>query len=117
MLFRSNRGELLTYVLTYRDVIYTPIEAAVHAEKLRVRAQQALAASEERALREFVIGRLPSAIGTAWTRLKDWEIEVNRKMRAAAASSGVGVQVRMTLRDDLAPASRDVFELACKIGS
>jgi hypothetical protein len=111
----DNHGELLTYVLTYRDATYTPIEAAIYAETLRVRAQEALAASEERALREFVIGRLPSAIGTAWTRLKDWEVEVNRKMRAAAASSGVGVQVRMPLRDDLAPASRDVFELACKV--
>lgn len=111
----DNHGELLTYVLTYRDATYTPIEAAVHAEKLKVRAEQALAASEERALREFVIGRLPSAIGTAWIRLKDWEIEVNRKMRAAAASSGVGVQVRLPVREDLAPAARDVFELACKI--
>ncbi|MGH8188497.1 MAG: SbcC/MukB-like Walker B domain-containing protein [Steroidobacteraceae bacterium] len=38
-------------------------------------------------------------------------------MRAAAASSGVGVQVRMPLRDDLPPASREVYELACKTSS
>jgi hypothetical protein len=81
---------------------------------LERRAEQALAASEERALRDFVVGRLPTAISTAWTRLHDWSIEVNRKMRSAAASSGVGVQVRIPLREDLAAATRDVYELACK---
>jgi hypothetical protein len=110
-------GKLLTFVLTHRDATYTPIDAAVHSEKLKKRAEQALAASEERALRDFVIGRMPGAIGTAWTRLQDWIIEVNRKMRSAAASSGVGVQVRIPLRDDLAPASRDVYELSCNVSS
>ena len=111
----DNHGDLLTFTLTYRDATYTPIEAAVHAEKLKTRAEQALAASDERALREFVIGRLPNAIGTAWHALQDWNIEVNRKMRSATASSGVGVQVRIPLRDDLAPASRDVYELSCNV--
>lgn len=113
----ENFRELLTFVLTYRDGTYTPIEAALHAQKLKTRAEQALAASEERALREFVIGRLPNAVGTAWTRLHDWVIEVNRKMQSAAASSGVGVQVRIPVRQDLAPASRDVYELSCKVSS
>jgi DNA polymerase III delta prime subunit len=113
----DDHGELLTYVLTHRDTTYTPIAAAAYAEKLRQRAEHALAASEERALREFVIGRLPGAIGTAWTRLQDWVVEVNRKMRSAAASSGVGVQVRIPLREDLAPALRDVHELSCKVSS
>lgn len=108
-------GELLTYVLTHRDAVYTPTAAAAHAQMLRTRAQQALAASEERALREFVIGRLPSAIRTAWTRLHDWKLEVNRKMQSAAASSGVGVQVRIPSREDLPPATRKVYELSCKL--
>jgi hypothetical protein len=113
----DNHGELLTFVLTYRDATYTPIQAAAHAETLKARAEQALAASEERALRDFVIGRLPSAIGTAWTSLQDWVVEVNRKMRSAAASSGVGVQVRTPLRDDLTPAERTVYELSCIVSS
>ena len=83
----ENHRELLTFILTHRDATYTPIEASAHAQKLKVRAEQALAASEERALREFVIGRLPNAIGSAWTRLQDWVVEVNKKMRSAAASS------------------------------
>ncbi len=111
----DDHGELLTYVLTHRDAAYTPIEAAAYAEKLKERAEQALAAKDERALREFVLGRLPGAIGTAWTRLQDWIDQVNRKMRSAAASSGVGVQVRAPLREDLAPAQREVYELSCKV--
>ncbi len=111
----EDHGELLTYVLTHRDASYTPTAAAAYAETLRQRAEQALAGSEERALREFVIGRLPSAISSAWTRLQDWVAEVNRKMRSAAASSGVGVQVRIPLRDDLTPAARDVHELSCLV--
>jgi hypothetical protein len=113
----DNYGELLTFVLTYRDATYTPLQAAAQAETLKARAEQALAASEERALRDFVIGRLPSAITTAWTHLKDWHTEVNRKMRSASASSGVGVQVSISLRDDLTPAERTVYELSCTVSS
>ncbi len=110
-------GELLTYVLTHRDASYTPTQAAAHAATSRRRAEQALAASEERALREFVLGRLPAAISTAWTRLHDWVLEVNRKMRSASASSGVGVQVRVPRRDGdgFSPASKTVLELACQV--
>jgi hypothetical protein len=113
----ESHRELLTFVLTHRDATYTPIEASAHAQKLKVRAEQALAASEARALREFVIGRLPNAIGSAWTRLQDWVVEVNKKMRSAAASSGVGVQVRVPLREDLPPALREVYELSCKVSA
>lgn len=109
------RGDLITFVLTYGGIAYTPIDAATYAEKLKQRAQQALAASEEQALREFVIGRLPTAIGTAWTRLKDWEHEVNRKMRSASASSGVGVQVRLPPKQDLPAATQHVFNLSCDV--
>ncbi|MHB8875061.1 MAG: SbcC/MukB-like Walker B domain-containing protein [Myxococcaceae bacterium] len=111
----EDHGELLTYVLTHRDATYTPPGAAAHAATLKKRAEQALAASEEKALREFIIGRLPGAISTAWTRLHDWAKEVNRKMRGAAASSGVGVQVRTPMREDLTPASQTVFQLSCKV--
>jgi len=41
----ESHHDLLTFVLTHRDVTYTPIEASAHAEKLKVRAEQALAAS------------------------------------------------------------------------
>ncbi|ABS25282.1 SbcC/MukB-like Walker B domain-containing protein [Anaeromyxobacter sp. Fw109-5] len=113
----EDHGELLTWVLTHRDESYTPTQAAAHAATLRRRAEQALQATEERALREFVLGRLPGAIGTAWTRLHDWVSEVNRKMRSASASSGVGVQVRVPRRggDDLSAASKTVLELACEV--
>jgi hypothetical protein len=81
-------------------------------QALKERAHSALASAEERALREFVIGRLRRAIGLAWHRLFDWNQQVNRKMRTAAASSGVGVQVRIGVRDDLSAATRTVYELA-----
>lgn len=108
-------GDLDTFVLTHDDIPFTPVTAAHRAQELKAKAQAALDAAEESALRDFVIGRLPSAIGTAWTRLRDWTNDVNRKMRSAAASSGVGVQVRIRLADDLSPASRTVYELACKV--
>ncbi|WP_088290509.1 SbcC/MukB-like Walker B domain-containing protein [Kineosporia sp. A_224] len=111
----DSQGELDTFVLTHDDVTYTPPTATRRAAELKERAQAALAAAEESALRDFVIGRLPSAIGTAWTRLHDWVTDVNRKMRAAEASSGVGVRVRARLADDLPPAARTVYELACTV--
>jgi SbcC/RAD50-like, Walker B motif len=112
----DSHGELDTYVLTHDDQAYTPHAAAHHGRALKDRASSALAAAEERALREFVIGRLPRAIGVAWQRLVDWNRQVNRKMRTAAASSGVGVQVRVKPKDDLSAATRTVYELACRIG-
>ena len=102
----DSHGELDTYVLPHQDQSYAPHAAAERARTLQERAHRALAAAEERALREFVIGRLPRAIGLDWQWLLDWNRQVNRKMRAAAASSGVGVQVRIGVRDDLSPATR-----------
>ncbi len=107
-------GDLLTYTLTHRDTVYTAPQAAQRAEHLAREAEQALAAAEEQALGEFIIGRLPNAISTAWTQLHDWVKEVNKKMRSATASSGVGVQVRVHPSDDMSPAARRVYELACK---
>jgi hypothetical protein len=107
--------ELETFVLTHAETPYDPPNAAARAQALAIRAKNALDAAEEAALRDFVIGRLPSAIGTAWAALTEWKTSVNAKMRAAQASSGVGVQVHIGLRDDLASATRTVYELSCKV--
>jgi len=108
--------ELDTFVLTHTETHYDPPSAAARAQTLASRAKNALDAAEEAALRDFVVGRLPAAIGTAWTALMDWKGSVNAKMRAAQASSGVGVQVHIGLRDDLDPATHTVYELSCKVG-
>lgn len=107
-------AELDLYVLTHADHEYTPAGAASKAAQLAARAQQQLAEAEHSALTDFVIGQLPSAIGTAWVDLRDWRHDVNRKMRAAAASSGVGVQVETPMRADLDEATRTVYQLCCK---
>ncbi|WP_069770982.1 SbcC/MukB-like Walker B domain-containing protein [Streptomyces sp. LUP30] len=109
-------GELDTFVLTHAETRYDPLSAAVRAQTLADRAKAALDAAEAAALRDFVIGRLPAAIGTAWTALTDWKKTVNRKMRAAQASSGVGVQVHIGLRADLDAATRTVYKLSCTVG-
>jgi hypothetical protein len=109
-------GELDTYVLTHQDETYTPPQAADRAHALAERAERALAAAEEAALRDFVVGRLPNAIGTAWTHLRDWTGEVNAKMRSVAASSGVSVQVRTRVSAGLSPAAMVVHELSCLRG-
>lgn len=108
--------ELDTYLLTHGSTSFTPIAAAGHARLLATRAEEALRAADEAALQDFVIGRLPAAVAQAWTRLHDWVNEVNTKMRAAAASSGVGVAVRVSVRDELPPLVRAVYDLVCKSG-
>ena len=107
-------NELDLYVLAHDEHEYTPAAAATKAEQLARRAQEQLAAAEQSALTDFVIGMLPAAIGTAWVDLRDWRHGVNRKMKAAAASSGVGVQVETPLRDDLDDATRTVYRLCCQ---
>nr|WP_128617515.1 SbcC/MukB-like Walker B domain-containing protein [Mycobacterium lepraemurium] len=52
--------------------------------------------------------------GIAYTELLDWVDSVNTKMESASASSGVGVRVKVSLRDDLNPNRRTVYHLACK---
>jgi hypothetical protein len=108
-------GELDTYVFSYGDGSFTPARAAAQAMALADRAEAALAAAEEKALRDFVVGMLPSAIRTGWVRMHDWVKEVNRKMRSAAASSQLSVQVRLSLASDLPEHTRMVYELACKV--
>jgi Putative exonuclease SbcCD, C subunit len=105
---------LETYVLTHDGAAYPPPAAAHAGRRLRDRAQAALNKAEESALRDFVIGRLPLAIGTAWVSIEDWIKDVNRKMKKAAASSGVGVRISKTLVKDLSAAELTVYRLACK---
>ena len=108
-------GELDTYVFSHGEDSFTPARAAAHAAALADRAEAALAAAEEKALREFVVGLLPTAIRTGWVRMHDWTREVNRKMRSAAASSQLSVQVRISLASDMSEHARTVYELACKV--
>ncbi|MFD8368425.1 SbcC/MukB-like Walker B domain-containing protein [Streptomyces hygroscopicus] len=108
--------QLDTFILTHAENHYDPLTAAQRAQTLADRAKAALDAAEAAALRDFVIGRLPAAIGTAWAALTEWKKTVNRKMRAAQASSGVGVQVHIDLRNDLDAATRTVYQLSCKVG-
>lgn len=112
----TDHAELDTHLLTHGAATFTPVGAAGHARILADRAEEALRAADEAALRDFVIGRLPQAIATAWASLHDWVGEVNKKMRSASASSGVGVSVRVRVRDDLSPVVRTVYELVCKTG-
>ncbi len=121
ILARADAGpgldELDTFVLTHAEQTYTPAQAAARAREIADRAARKLAAAEQTALTDFVVGRLPNAIGAAWTRLQDWRSDVNRKMRSASASSGVGVQVQISLRDDLSVPEQTVYELSCTVAA
>lgn len=106
--------ELDAYRCSHDGAALTPSEAAELSGSLAERARTQLEEAEESALRDFIIGRLPTAIGVAWTELRDWVTAVNTKMVNASASSGVGVEVRAPVRDDLSPTQRTVYRLACK---
>jgi hypothetical protein len=109
-------GELDTYVFSYGEDSFTPARAAAHETAFADRAEAALAAAEEKALRDFVVGLLPTAIRTGWVRMHDWTNQVNRKMRSAAASSQLSahIQVRINLATDMSEHVRTVYELVCK---
>lgn len=108
---------LESYILTHADEEYDLPRAARKAMELAAHAEAALAVADERALHDLVIGRLPTAIGIAWQKMHDWKNEVNAKMRSARASSGVGVQVRITLRDDLDAATSTAHHLSCEVST
>lgn len=110
----DDHPELESYVLTHREVTYTPTGARRHAASLAAGAEAALKEADANALQEFVIGKLPKAISRGWETMMDWRREVNTKMRSARASSGVTVQVRLSVRGDLPAHSRTVYELLCK---
>lgn len=106
--------ELDTYRCSYDGAVLTPVAAAALARDTAERAKKQLDDAEEAALRDFIVGRLPTAIGRAWVELRDWVAAVNSKMANASASSGVGVRVRVEVRDDLTPPQRTVHRLACR---
>ena len=106
-----------SFVLTHDGLAYTPPAAAIHGQHLKERAQAALNKAEESALQDFVIGRLPRAIATAWVEIQDWVKGVNRKMKNASASSGVGVQISKSLANDLTAAESTVYRLTCEENS
>jgi hypothetical protein len=106
--------ELDTYRCSYDGSALTPAAAAELARSIEERARNQLHEAEESALRDFIVGRLPAAIGVAWTELRDWVDAVNHKMEHASASSGVGVRVKVPTRDDLSPNQRTVYQLACR---
>ncbi|MFF3276047.1 SbcC/MukB-like Walker B domain-containing protein [Streptomyces chrestomyceticus] len=94
----------------------SPHAAARTAATHRAEAQHAYSAADENALENFVLGRLPAAISTAWVDLQDWAGEVNAQMELTAASSGVGVQIDLALRRDLPPSLAAIHHLTCEIG-
>ncbi|MGW3061747.1 SbcC/MukB-like Walker B domain-containing protein [Streptomyces goshikiensis] len=92
-----------------------PPTAAAQAAARRDQALGAYNAADAQALDRFVLGRIPAAISTAWVELQDWVKDVNAQMSLASASSGVGVQISVRVRDDLSPAVRTIYELTCKV--
>ncbi|WP_330481494.1 SbcC/MukB-like Walker B domain-containing protein [Streptomyces sp. NBC_00724] len=88
------------------------------AEEAAIRRDQALAAynaADAQTLQRFVLGRIPAAISTAWVELQDWVRDINAQMSLAAASSGVGVRIDVSVRKDLSPAVATIHELTCKV--
>lgn len=111
-------GDLDTFVFAHTAAAYSPAAAAFRADQLAAAAERELNASEEAALDDFVVLRLPAAIGNAWQALMEWRTTVNAKMRTAAASSGVGVQVKIEpALNDMSAAVRTVYDLACRAGA
>ncbi|NUU21793.1 MAG: hypothetical protein HOV68_09810 [Streptomycetaceae bacterium] len=106
---------LLTYQLSTDGIAYSPPRAAAYAGERAALAETRLRVADDEALHTFVIGRLPAAIGTAWTALHSQIDRINTHMATATASSGVGVRVTAKLRTDLSPAEQTVYELCCRI--
>ncbi|GCD19278.1 hypothetical protein CTKZ_08400 [Cellulomonas algicola] len=105
-----------TYVVTFDSHPYTPHQAATLAMQRRERAQRAVNEQEREALETFVLGTLPKAISVAWTTMRDWVNDVNKMMARTTASSGVGVQIRVDIKDHdvLGDAVWTVYQLACR---
>ncbi|MGW4198834.1 SbcC/MukB-like Walker B domain-containing protein [Streptomyces sp. NPDC005004] len=94
----------------------SPHEAAQVAEERQAEALAAYSAADEHALENFVLGRIPAAISTAWVELQDWVGTINDQMKLTAASSGVGVQIEIALRRDLTPSIATIHHLTCEVG-
>lgn len=112
--FARDGVNLETYLCTHDGQAMTPTQAATTAITLAEAAAERLTEKEDAELQDFILDRLPRAIGKAWIRMGDWIATVNGKMGQVSASSGVGVRIKSTVRDDLSPVQRTVYELACK---
>ena len=112
--FSHGASDLITYRCAHDGGVMEPLQAAATATELAESALRLLNDKEDEALRDFILDRLPRAIGTAWNRMTDWIDMVNKKMKAVSASSGVGVRIKYQLREDLSPVQRTIYELACK---
>ncbi|MET8624741.1 SbcC/MukB-like Walker B domain-containing protein [Kitasatospora sp. NPDC004669] len=107
-------GGVLPVRLARPGAAYAPPKAADLTAAASTSAEQELNAAEQELLDNMVIGEIPAAIGAAWQELEQWIRRTNKLMRMAAASSGVGVQIRRSLRPGLSPGLRRIHELTCK---
>ncbi|MFJ1610410.1 SbcC/MukB-like Walker B domain-containing protein [Streptomyces sp. NPDC088253] len=94
----------------------SPPAAAHHAGTRLEAAQAAYDDAEDQALQKFVLGRIPTAISTAWVDLHTWVKDVNTQMKLARASSGLLVQLKVRLAPDLTPSRAVIHQLTCEIG-
>ncbi|GHE11926.1 SbcC/MukB-like Walker B domain-containing protein [Streptomyces alanosinicus] len=94
----------------------SPPAAAQHAAARLQAAQAAYDSAEDQALQQFVLGRIPTAISTAWVDLHTWVKDINSQMKLARASSGLLVQLKVRLAPDLTPSRALIHQLTCEIG-
>ncbi|MFD6334225.1 SbcC/MukB-like Walker B domain-containing protein [Streptomyces niveus] len=94
----------------------SPPAAAREATARLHAAQTAYNTAEDQALQTFVLGRIPTAISNAWVELNDWVDDINDQMKLARASSGLLVQLKVSLAPDLTPARARIHHLTCEIG-
>ncbi|MFD9047213.1 SbcC/MukB-like Walker B domain-containing protein [Streptomyces zaomyceticus] len=102
-------------MLTGHKAMSPPAAAREAAARLQA-AQTAYDAAEDEALQTFVLGRIPTAISSAWVDLHTWVQDINDQMKLARASSGLLVQLRVRLAPDLTPARARIHHLTCEIG-
>jgi hypothetical protein len=105
-----------THQLSLAGRRMSPHAAAQLAAAHQAEARQAYSTADENALENFVLGQIPAAISTAWVDLQDWVDGVNEQMKLTAASSGVGVQIKLALRRDLPPSLATLHHLTCEKG-
>ncbi|NEA20649.1 SbcC/MukB-like Walker B domain-containing protein, partial [Streptomyces halstedii] len=94
----------------------SPPAAAREATARLHAAQAAYNTAEDQALQTFVLGRIPTAISNAWVDLNDWVDDINGQMKLARASSGLLVQLKVSLAPDLTPSRARIHHLTCEIG-
>ncbi|MFE7529245.1 SbcC/MukB-like Walker B domain-containing protein [Kitasatospora sp. NPDC057542] len=107
-------GGILPVRLARPGAAYAPPKAADLAAAASSSAEEELNAAEHKTLDDLAVGLIPDAIGAAWQDLKEWIRRTNELMSLAAASSGVGVQIRHKLRSSLSPGMLRIHELTCK---